>query len=82
LPKQATGAGRSPHLRPASNWRQRLALNDAGRDIVTVDARTAGRRPVTMTVLEPQLTDAGLLLFTAVVAAWHASHVASAAAPA
>jgi hypothetical protein len=66
--------GRELTLRSASIWRQRLALSEAGRDIIATDART-GRRPVTMTVLAPH-ADAGLLLFTAVVAAWHAAKAA------
>jgi hypothetical protein len=60
--------GRELTLRSASIWRRRLVLSDAGRDIVTIDARSGGRRPVTMTVRDPQ-ADAGLLLFTAVLAA-------------
>lgn len=67
--------GRELTLRPASFWRQRLALEYAGRDIVTTDARARGRRPVTMTVLDPH-ADAGLLLFVAVVAVLLASDAA------
>jgi hypothetical protein len=67
-------------LRPISSWRQRYALTNHGRDIVTVDARTGGRRPVSMTVLHPGLTDPGLLLFTAVAAVWIASDTAGTAA--
>jgi hypothetical protein len=66
-------------LRPISNWRQRYALNDHGHDIVTVDARAGGRRPVTMAVLDPGLAHPGLLLFTAVLAVWSASEAATTA---
>ena len=72
--------GRELALRPTSSWRQRYALNDHGRDIVTVDARTGGRRPVAMTVLDRERADPGLLLFTAVLAVWIASEAASTAA--
>jgi hypothetical protein len=72
--------GRELALRQTRIWRQRYVLNDHGRDILIVDAGTRRRRPVTMTVLDPQLADAGLLLFTAVLAAWSASEAVSTAA--
>jgi hypothetical protein len=70
-----TWYGRELTVRRAGYWGQRSALHDAGRDIVTTDAKAGGRRPVMLTVLDPH-ADAGLLLFTAVVAVVQASDAA------
>jgi hypothetical protein len=83
LPRAFRGGGSLPWygqelvLRPISNWRQRYALDDHGHDILTADAKPGGRRPVTMTVLDPGLADPGLLLLTAVIAVWSASEAAT-----
>jgi hypothetical protein len=72
--------GRELASRATSSWRQRYALSDHGRDIVTVNATADRCRPATMTVLDPGLAERGLLLFMAVLAVWTASEAATTAA--
>jgi hypothetical protein len=52
-------------LRPASMWTERYALGDHERELAVLDARSWGKRPVMITVDEPSLVEAGLLLFAA-----------------
>jgi hypothetical protein len=60
--------GRELTLRPASRWRERYALSeDGGRELVILDGKGWGRRPVKVTVADPGSVDPGLLLFTAFI---------------
>ncbi len=52
-------------LRPASMWTERYALGDHDRELAVLDARSWGKRPVTITVDQPTLVEPGLLLFAA-----------------
>lgn len=56
---------RDLELRPASMWTERYALGDHGRELAVLDAKSWGKRPVTITIDEPGLLDPGLLLFAA-----------------
>lgn len=55
-------------LRRASGWRDRYALVDGGRELAVLDGKGWGKRPVTITVHDPQAVDPGLLLFATYVA--------------
>jgi len=54
-------------LRRASGWRDRYALVDGGRELAILDGKGWGKRPVTITVHDPEAVDPGLLLFAAYV---------------
>jgi hypothetical protein len=54
-------------LRPASSWRERYALADGDRELAILDGKSWGKRPVKITIDEPQALDPGLLLFAAFV---------------
>ena len=60
-------AGRELALRPASSWRERYALADGERELALLDGKGWGRRPVKVTVDDPDAVDPGLLLFAAFV---------------
>lgn len=60
--------GRELELRPASGWRERYALADGDRELVLLDAKGWGKRPVKVTLDDPDAIDPGLLLFAAFVA--------------
>ena len=60
-------AGRELVLRPASNWRERYALADGERELAVLDGKGWGRRPVKVTVDDPDAVEPGLLLFAAFV---------------
>jgi hypothetical protein len=72
-------AGRELRLRPASVLRERYALSDGDRELVVVDGRGWGRRPVNVSLLDPAAIDAGLLLFTVFVVHRLAVNAASSA---
>lgn len=59
--------GRALTLRAASIWRSRYVLDDGGRELVVVEGKGWGRRPVRVDVADPEAIDPGLLLFTCVV---------------
>jgi hypothetical protein len=59
--------GRELTLHPVSVLRERYALEEAGRDLVLLDGKGWGRRPVRITLAEPDAIEPGLLLFTAFV---------------
>ena len=59
--------GREFTLRPASAWRERYALAEGDHELAILDGKSWGKRPVKITVDEPQAIDPGLLLFTAFV---------------
>ena len=54
-------------LRPASAWRERYALADGDRELVLLDAKGWGKRPVRFTLDDRAAIDPGLLLFAAFV---------------
>ena len=60
-------AGHELALRPASSWRERYALADGERELALLDGKGWGRRPVKITVDDPDAVDPGLLLFAAFV---------------
>lgn len=59
--------GRELALRPASVWRERYALAVGDRELVILDGKGWGRRPVRVTVEEPGAIEPGLLLFASFV---------------
>ena len=65
-------------LRRASVWRERYALADGELDLALFDARSWGKRPVTVTIDDPGALDPGMLLFGAFVARSLAHDTASA----
>jgi hypothetical protein len=52
-------------LRPASVWTERYALVDQDLEVAVLDGKSWGKRPVRITVDEPNLVEPGLLLFAA-----------------
>jgi hypothetical protein len=58
---------RELELRPASLWRERYALAEGERELVLLDGKGWGRRPVKVTVEDPGAIEPGLLLFAAFV---------------
>lgn len=60
-------AGRELTLRPASAWRERYALADGARELAVLDGKGWGRRPVKVTVDDPDAVEPGLLLFAAFI---------------
>jgi len=72
-------AGRKLTLRPASSWRERYALVDGERELALLDGKGWGRRPVSLTVLDPEPIEPGLLLFAAFVVRGLAADAGSAA---
>jgi hypothetical protein len=59
--------GRELRLRPATRWNERYALADDDRELVTLEGKVWGRRPVKVTVDDPGSFEPGLLLFTAFI---------------
>jgi hypothetical protein len=58
---------RDLELRPASRWRERYALADGDRELAVLDGKGWGKRPVKITLDEPDFVEPGLLLFAAFV---------------
>jgi hypothetical protein len=54
-------------LRPASAWRERYALVDGERELLLLDGKGWGKRPVKITVEDLAAIEPGLLLFAAYV---------------
>jgi hypothetical protein len=54
-------------LQPVSVLRERYLLSEDDRDLVLLDAKGWGRRPVKITLADPQAIEPGLLLFAAFV---------------
>ncbi|HEV7804864.1 MAG TPA: hypothetical protein VGO81_07880 [Solirubrobacteraceae bacterium] len=54
-------------LRPASMWRERYALADGDRELVVLDSKDWGKRPLRVTVEDLDEIDPGLLLFATFV---------------
>src|SRR4051794_23969320 len=59
--------GRELELRPASRWKERYALVDGDREIVVLDAKGWGERPVRIMVDDAGAVEPGLLLFATFV---------------
>jgi hypothetical protein len=54
-------------LQPVSMMRERYALSHDDRELVLLDAKGWGKRPVKITLADPHALDPGLLLFAAFV---------------
>ena len=54
-------------LRPASDWRERYTLAEDDRELALFDGKGWGRRPVAVTVDDPEAVEPRLLLFAAFV---------------
>lgn len=67
-------------LRPASALRERYVLRDGGGGLLRIDGKGWGRRPVEITLGDPDGVDPGLLLFTAFVVHRLATEASGAAA--
>src|SRR4051794_5539125 len=67
-------------LRQASLWHDRYALVDGDRELVVLDGKDWGKRPVRVTVEDPEEIDPGLLLFAAFVVRGLVRDVGAAAA--
>lgn len=72
--------GRTLALRPASKWRERYALADGDVELAVLDGKSWGRRPVKVTVEDPNAVEPGLLLFAVFVVRGLAADAADAAA--
>lgn len=59
--------GRELTLRPISPLRERYALSEGERELVLLAGKGWGRRPVELTLAEPDAIEPGLLLFAAFV---------------
>lgn len=59
--------GRELALRPASSWRERYAVADGDRELVVLEGKGWGRRPVKLTVDDLAPVEPGLLLFAAFI---------------
>jgi hypothetical protein len=73
-------AGRELTLRPASRWRERYALADGDRELAVFDGKGWGRRPVKVSVDDPEALEPGLLLFAVFVVRGLAADAGDAAA--
>jgi hypothetical protein len=69
-------------LRPASSWRERYALADGDRELVILDGKGWGRRPVAVTILDPDAIKPGPLLFACFVVRQLAVNAANASSAA
>ena len=60
-------AGHDLRLRPVSALRERYALREGETDLAVLDGKSWGKRPIKITLPEPDAIEPGLLLFAAVV---------------
>ena len=58
---------RELELRKSSRWRARFALVDGERELVTIDGKGWGKRPVKLTIDDGAYVDPGLALFACFV---------------
>jgi hypothetical protein len=72
--------GRELELRSASRWKERYALADGDRELAVLDGKGWGKRPVKITLDDPDLVEPGLLLFAAFVVRGLAEDAGAAAA--
>ena len=54
-------------LRPASTWKERYALVEHDNELAVLDAKSWGKRPLKITVAQPDVVEPGLVLFAAFV---------------
>ena len=59
--------GREFELRPATMWHERYALAEGERELVVIEGKSWGKRPVKVTLDDPAALDPGLLLFASFV---------------
>ncbi len=59
--------GREFPLHPVSPLRERYTLSDGVRDLILLDGKGWGRRPVKITLADPGAVEPAMLLFTAFV---------------
>ena len=72
-------AGRELMVGPASAWRERYALTDGDRELAVLDGKSWGRRPVKVTVEDPDAIEPELLLFAVFIVRGLAEDAASTA---
>jgi hypothetical protein len=60
-------AGREFTLRPVSPLRERYVLGEGDRDLAVIDGKSWGRRPVKVSLADPDAIEPGLLLFASFV---------------
>jgi hypothetical protein len=75
-------AGRELTLRSASSWRERYALADGENELVILGGKNWGRRPVSVTILNPDAIEPGLLFFACFVVRQLAVNAANASSAA
>jgi hypothetical protein len=66
-------------LQPASKWRERYALLDGERELALLDGKGWGKRPVSITIDQPDAVEPGLLLFAVFLVRQLAEDAATAA---
>jgi hypothetical protein len=66
-------------LRPSGAWRSRYVLEDAGRELATLEGKGWGRRPVAIDAHGEAVLEPGLILFAAFVTRRLAEGTAAAA---
>jgi hypothetical protein len=59
--------GRELELRLSSAWRERYALVDGDKELAVFDGKGWGRKPVAISIGDPDALDPGLVLFAAFV---------------
>jgi hypothetical protein len=57
--------GRELELRLSSAWRERYALVDGDKELAIFDGKGWGRKPVAISIGDPDALDPGLVLFAA-----------------
>jgi hypothetical protein len=67
-------------LDPASSWRERYALAEDGHELVLLDGKGWGRRPVKVSIVGSELLPAALLLFATFIVRGLAEDATSAGA--
>jgi len=72
-------AGRELVIRPASVWRERYALAQGEHELAVLDGKSWGKRPVSISLDDPNAVEPGLLLFAAFVVRGLAEDAAGAA---
>jgi hypothetical protein len=72
--------GREYTLQPVSSFRERYVLSDGERDLVLIHGKSWGKRPVKVTIGDPDALEPGLLLFAVFVVRQLAADAADASA--
>ena len=71
---------RELELRPATIWSERYALADGEQELVVIEGKSWGKRPIRITIEDPRALEPGLLLFAAFVVRGLAEDASSSAA--